>query len=243
MKVALVTLFPEFFASPLRASILGRAVARGILSVDLFDPRDFAPPPHYTVDDTPYGGGPGMVLRVDVMHAALDAARRATPGAPALLLSPRGPRLTQARLAELSRGDLILLCGHYEEVDERLRRHLDGELSVGDFVLSGGEPAALCAVDGLARLLEGALGNAESARAESFCAARLDHPHYTRPRVYRGDAVPEPLLSGDHKKIARFRAARALALTLAHRPDLLAGGLTPEERDMIDALADGKPKR
>lgn len=237
MKVALVTLFPEFFASPLSASILGRAVARGLVSVDLIDPRRFAAPPHFTVDDTPYGGGPGMVLRVDILHQALLAARRAAPGAPALLLSPRGPRLTQAKLAELSRGDLILVCGHYEEVDERLRRHLDGELSVGDFVLTGGEPAALCVLDGAARLLDGALGNAESARAESFSAARLDHPHYTRPRVYRGDAVPAPLLSGDHRRIARFRAAEALRLTLAHRPDLLEGGLTDAEAELLRDLA------
>lgn len=236
MKVTLITLFPDFFTSPLSSSVIGRAVTEGSLEVELIDPRNFAPQPHRSVDDTPYGGGAGMVLKVDVLHRAIQEARKGNSG-PVMMLTPRGKRLEQKILQGWSQGNLILLCGHYEGFDERIHAYVDGEVSIGDFVLTGGEPAALVILDGAARLCSGVLGNPESAREESFSANRLDYPVYTRPRVYEGQRVPEVLCSGNNAKIEGWRTLQSLLLTLRHRPDLLEGEQPPAEKELLTRLA------
>lgn len=220
-RVTLVTLFPEFFPGPLATSLLGKAVERGDIAVDTVNPRDFAADRHRTVDDTPYGGGPGMVLKPEPTVAAIEAARERNPGSPVVLLDPQGQPFT-ARLARLWAGGpgLILVCGRYEGFDERIRRFVDAEASIGDYVLSGGEPAALVIVDAVSREREGVLGNAESTAAESFAAGLLEYPQYTRPVEFRGLRVPEILLSGHHAAIDRWRRGKALVRTRARRPDL-----------------------
>ena len=222
--VTILTLFPEYFRSPLQESLLGRAIASKLVEVSVTDLRDFARDRHRKADDEPYGGGPGMVLLAPVVAEAIEACQ-GEPPAWRVLLTPDGARLDQAGVERLaSRDRLLLVCGRYEGVDERVRELaiVDEEISIGDFVLSGGEAAALVVVEALSRRVPGVVGRAESVERESFVRDRLDHPHYTRPREYRGLGVPEVLLSGDHAAIERWRRARALERTRARRPDLLA---------------------
>jgi tRNA (guanine37-N1)-methyltransferase len=217
-----LTLFPEMFPGPLGFSLAGQALANGRWSLDAMNIRDFAQDKHRSVDDTPAGGGAGMVMRADVVGAAIDGALAAHPGLPAILFSPRGAPLTQARVRTLAAGPgAILLCGRFEGVDERVieARGLE-EISVGDYVLSGGEPAAMVLIDAVVRLLPGVMGAAQSGTEESFEDGLLEYPHYTRPRVWEGREIPEVLLSGDHGRIAAWRRAQAEALTRARRPDL-----------------------
>ena len=223
MQIEILTIFPEYFRSPLCESLLGKALASGKLDVRVTDLRQFAVDRHRKVDDEPYGGGAGMVMMVPVIAAAVEA-RRQDSQAWSVLLTPDGERLDRRLVAELSRRDRILLfCGRYEGIDERARLlHLfDQEISLGDFVLPGGEVAALALVEALSRLVPGVVGRAESVERESFENERLDYPHYTRPRDFRGLGVPEALLSGDHARIERWRRARALERTRERRPDLL----------------------
>ena len=218
---SVLTLFPGMFPGPLGASLAGRALAEGRWRLEAVDLRDFATDRHRSVDDTPFGGGPGMVLRADVADAALASV---ADGRPMLALTPRGRPLTQARAAQLAAGPgVVLLCGRYEGIDQRVieARGLE-EISVGDYVLSGGELAAMVLLDAAVRLLPGVMGAAESAREESFAAGLLEYPHYTRPADWAGRAVPAVLLSGNHAAIAAWREAEARAVTAARRPDLLA---------------------
>ena len=221
LEVAVVTLFPEFFAEPLGLSIPGRAAAKGLVTYRVVALRDYTHDRHQTADDAPYGGGAGMVLRPEPFFEALDALK---PAGPVVLLSARGRRFDHADAVRLSVGSsLTLLCGHYKDVDQRVADHLaTEELSVGDVVLSGGEPAALCVIDAVVRLLPGALGDHESAATDSYYEGLLAPPSYTRPAEYRGHAVPGVLLSGDHGKIEMWRQAEAERLTRERRPDLWA---------------------
>jgi tRNA (guanine37-N1)-methyltransferase len=222
-RATVLTIFPEMFPGALGSSLAGKALAEGKWALEIGDIRDFATDKHRSVDDTPAGGGAGMVMRADIAAAALDAAReRATPGTPALYLSPRGARLTQARVRALAEGPgAILICGRFEGIDQRVldAREIE-EISIGDYVLSGGELAAQVLIDACVRLLAGVAGNAESLGEESFASGLLEYPHYTRPREFEGRAIPEVLLSGDHKKIAAWRREEAEKLTRARRPDL-----------------------
>lgn len=225
MDIAVVSLFPEMFRALTDNGISGRAVQQGLVRVDLWNPRDFTHDRHRTVDDRPYGGGPGMLLKVEPARAAIQAARAAQGGDSwVLYLSPQGRRLDQAGVMELAaRPRLIVLAGRYEGVDERLiELEVDEEWSIGDYVLSGGELAAMVLLDAVIRQLPGALGHDQSATEDSFATGLLDCPHYTRPEVYEGRAVPAVLLSGDHEKIRRWRLKQALARTRERRPDLLA---------------------
>ena len=217
-----ITLYPEMFPGPLGASLAGRALSDGLWSLDAVQLRDFATDKHRSVDDTPAGGGPGMVLRADVLAAAVDAVRARQPDAPVLAMSPRGKPLTQARVRELAAGPgVTILCGRFEGFDERIFEARDIEpLSIGDFVLSGGEPAALILLDACVRLLPGVMGAASSGEQESFEAGLLEYPHYTRPQMWEGRAVPEVLRSGDHAKIDAWRKATAEIDTRLRRPDL-----------------------
>jgi len=223
VQFEVLTIFPGYFSSPLAESLLGKAIAAGLIEVRVTDLRDFALDRHRKVDDEAYGGGPGMVMLAPVVAAAVEA-RRGDPPAWSVLLTPDGRRLDHEKVVELAgRGRLLLCCGRYEGVDERVRRLglFDEEISLGDFVLPGGEVAALAVVEAVSRLVPGVVGRAESVEAESFARERLDYPHYTRPREFRGLEVPEVLLSGDHGKIARWRRARAFSRTRERRPDLL----------------------
>ena len=220
----MVTLFPELFPGPLAASLAGDALKRGLWGLETVALRDFGLGRHRQVDDTPAGGGAGMVLRADVVAAALDTARASAPEVPAICLSPRGEVLTQALVRELAAAPgLILLAGRFEGLDQRVieARSLR-EVSIGDYVLSGGELAAMVLIDAVVRLLPGVVGKAASLAEESFEAGLLEYPHYTRPREWEGLTIPEVLLSGDHKKIAEWRRAEAERLTRERRPDLWA---------------------
>lgn len=221
--VRVLTLFPGMFPGPLGLSIAGAALESGIWRLEAVDIRDFAHDKHRSVDDTPFGGGPGMVMRADVIDAAIGAALADDRG-PVVYLSPRGRRLTQAVVCELAaRPTLTLLCGRYEGVDERvLEARAVDEISLGDFVLSGGEPAAISLIDAVVRLLPGVVGAAETLAEESFERGLLEYPHYTRPAEWQGRAVPEVLLSGHHEKIKAWRLAQAESITRARRPDLWA---------------------
>lgn len=232
MRVHLITLFPEFFAGPLGASVLGRAVTDGLLEIAISNPRDWATNRHRTVDDTPYGGGAGMVLRAPEVSSAIRAARQSTPG-PVIYLTPQGRRFDQSVAQGLMQEPgMILLCGRYEGIDERaIVRDVDVELSVGDFVLSGGEPAALCVVDAVARLLPGALGNTASPEEESFQGRGLEYPHFTRPASWEGMPVPDVLTSGHHGRVDHWRARVTALRTAARRPDLLSGDDVPRWGD------------
>ena len=222
-RALVLTIFPEMFPGPLGLSLAGKALSEGKWELAAIDIRDFAHDKHRSVDDTPAGGGAGMVMRADIAAAAIDAARGGMPeAAPALYLSPRGKPLTQARVRELAQGPgIILLCGRFEGVDERVleARQIE-EISIGDYVLSGGELAALVLIDACVRLLPGVAGNETSLAEESFAAGLLEYPHYTRPRDFEGRSIPEVLLSGDHEKIARWRREQAEKLTRDRRPDL-----------------------
>ncbi len=231
MDIHVVTLFPDFARQVAGYGVTGRAVERGMLQMQCWNPRDYAQDVHRTVDDRPYGGGPGMVMQVEPTRSAIAAARGASGDrAKVVYLSPQGETLTQAWAERLAaEPSLVLVCGRYEGVDERLiESEVDLELSIGDYVLSGGELAAMVVVDAVARLLPGVLGDAESAQQDSFGADEkgrrvLDHPHYTRPEQAMPGAVPEVLLSGDHAAIARWRLQQALGRTWLRRPDLLEG--------------------
>jgi tRNA (guanine37-N1)-methyltransferase len=221
-RATVLTIFPEMFPGPLRLSLAGKALAAGAWSLDAVDIRAHASDRHRTVDDTPAGGGPGMVMKVDVLARAIDAA--GSDDRPRLLMSPHGVPLTQARVAALAAGPgALILCGRFEGVDERI---IEGrgveEVSLGDFVLSGGEIAALALLDACVRLLPGVMGKEASGAEESFAEHLLEYPHYTRPQVWEGRAIPEVLTSGDHAKVAAWRRAEAERLTRERRPDLWA---------------------
>ena len=217
-----LTLYPEMFPGPLGISLAGRAREEGKWSLDLVQIRDFAADKHRTVDDTPAGGGAGMVLRADVLAAAIDHARAAQPNCPVLAMTPRGAPLTQARVRQLSAGPgVIILCGRFEGFDERIFAGRDvEEVAVGDIVLSGGEPAALMLLDACIRLLPGVMGAASSGAEESFEQGLLEYPHYTRPQEWDGRTIPQVLRSGDHAKIAAWRQSQAEIDTRLRRPDL-----------------------
>ena len=219
-RATVLTIFPEIFPGPLGASLAGKALASGIWSLEVTDIRTFATDKHRSVDDTPAGGGPGMVMKADVLGRAIDAT--ASDQRQRLLLSPRGASLTQTRVEELARGaGAVLVCGRFEGIDERViaGRGLE-EVSVGDYVLSGGEIAAMALIDACVRLLPGVMGAAASGTEESFTGGLLEYPQYTRPQVWEGRSIPEVLLSGDHAKIAAWRRAEAERLTKERRPDL-----------------------
>jgi tRNA (guanine37-N1)-methyltransferase len=218
---SVLTIFPEMFPGPLGLSLAGKALATGLWSLQPVDIRDYATDRHRSVDDTPAGGGPGMVMKADVLARAIDAAGS---GRPRLLMSPRGVPLTQARVAELAGGPgIVVVCGRFEGVDERVieARGLE-EVSVGDYVLSGGEIAAMALIDACVRLIPGVMGAQASAGEESFAEGLLEYPQYTRPQVFEGRPIPQVLLSGDHGKVAAFRRAEAERLTRERRPDLWA---------------------
>lgn len=221
-RAVVLTLFPEMFPGPLAHSLAGRGLEKGLWSLETVDIRGFARDKHATVDDTPFGGGAGMVMRPDVVDAAIGAG--AASGGPLVYLTPRGRPLDQAKVRELAAGSsLTILCGRYEGVDERvLEARAVEEISLGDFVLSGGEAAALCLLDACVRLLPGIVGATESLEEESFERGLLEYPHYTRPQVWQGRAVPDVLTSGHHEKIRAWRHARAESDTKARRPDLWA---------------------
>jgi len=221
-RASVLTIFPDVFPGPLGASLAGKALAAGVWSLEVIDIRTFATDRHRTVDDTPAGGGPGMVMKPDVLGRALDAV--ASDDRPRLLLSPRGTPLAQARIEALAtEPGTVLVCGRFEGVDERViaARGLE-EVSLGDYVLSGGEIAAMALLDACVRLLPGVMGRAASGEEESFSQGLLEYPHYTRPQVWEGRPIPEVLLSGDHSKIAAWRQAEAERLTRERRPDLWA---------------------
>ncbi len=234
LEVEILTLFPRMCEGYLAESILGKAREGGLLEVRVADVRDSAAGRHRVTDDAPYGGGAGMVMKPEPLTTAIEAARARLPGARVVLTSPRGRRFDQGLARELAEhGRLVVACGRYEGVDERVMSVVDMEISVGDFVLTGGELAALCIVDAAARLVPGVLGTEASAGNESFTGegGLLEHPHYTRPPVFRGMAVPEVLLSGDHRRIERWRRREALRATRERRPDLFAR-LRLDEQDL-----------
>ncbi len=237
MRIDVFSIFPDYLEGPLRASLLGRARELGLVDVRVHDPRDQATDRHRSVDDTPFGGGAGMVMTPEPLFAAVEAV---DPPRPLYLLSPAGERFDQARARALASGPgFSLLCGRYEGVDQRVADHLcDAELSVGDFVLAGGEAAALAVIEAVARLVPGVMGNESSSADESFearaGAGLLEYPQYTRPAEFRGWVVPEALRSGDHARIARWRRAQALRRTRARRPDLMTRDLTADEQALLD---------
>jgi tRNA (guanine37-N1)-methyltransferase len=222
LKIDIVTLFPELFDAPLRTSLLGRAVGSGTLNVGLTNLRDFGLGTHRSVDDEPYGGGAGMVMRPEPVFAAVETVRK--DNTHVVLLSPRGARFDHGAAARLAALDhVVLICGRYEGVDERVAEHLaDEELSIGDFVLAGGEAAALVVIEAVSRLLPGVLGNARSLDSESHSSGLLEYPQYTRPADFRGWEVPDVLLSGDHGAVERWRREQSERLTRERRPDLLS---------------------
>lgn len=232
MRIDAISIFPPMFEAVASYGITGRAIRSGMLTLRIWNPRDYTEDKHRSVDDRPYGGGPGMVMRPEPLARAIAAARADDPRpARVLYLSPQGRRLDHAAVVELAgRERLILLAGRYEGVDERLlETAVDEEWSIGDFVLSGGELAAMVLIDAVARQLPGALGDADSAEQDSFATGLLDCPHYTRPEVYEGRAVPDVLLSGDHERIRRWRRKQALGRTWLRRPDLLAQVVLDDE--------------
>lgn len=228
LTFSFLTLFPELLAPFTSEAILGKAAARGLIAVKLVNMRDFAGNKHAKVDDTPYGGGAGMVIRVDVAERALSSL---PPADEVILFTPAGERFTQRTAEELStRSHLAFFCGRYEGFDARVEGLVTRELSIGDFVMMGGEAAAACVLEAVARLVPGVLGDEDSHRADSFSSGLLDYPEYTRPHEWRGQGVPEVLRGGNHGAVATWRRQQALARTLSRRPDLLAGaGLTPQD--------------
>lgn len=234
MRIDVLTIFPDMVEEFAGRSLLGKARESGVVDVRVHDLRQGTDDPHRSVDDSPFGGGAGMVLMPEPIFRVVEAVE---PPRPLLYLSPAGRRFDQAVARELAAGDgFSLLCGRYEGIDERVREHLvDGELSIGDYVLGGGEVAAMVVLEAVARLVPGVMGNQASADDESFSDGLLEYPHYTRPADFRGWAVPEVLRSGDHAKVARWRRAQALARTLRHRPDLIEarGGLTEADRALL----------
>src|SRR5690554_623584 len=240
LQVGVISLFPEMFQAITSNGVTGRAVRDGLLELTLINPRDFTHDRHRTVDDRPYGGGPGKLMKIQPLRDAIHAARTSAPGkACVVYLSPQGERLDQSVVESLAaEQQLILVAGRYEGVDERLiSAEVDREVSLGDFVLSGGELAAMAVIDAVTRLIPGALGHAQSAEQDSFADGLLDCPHYTRPEVYEGQAVPEVLLGGHHEQIRRWRLKESLRRTQERRPDLLEQRvLTEEERQLLDEI-------
>jgi tRNA (guanine37-N1)-methyltransferase len=238
VRIEVVTLFPALIEQAVRFGVLGRAIERGLLQVGTEDPRTYAQDAHRTVDDRPYGGGPGMVLKPEPLTAAIGAATGRLPaGCPRIALSAQGELLSQGLLAQLARlPGMVLVAGRYEGIDERvLEMAIDREVSIGDYVLSGGELPALVLIDALARLQPGSLGDQRSSVDESFSAGRLDWPHFTRPEVFEGRRVPEVLSSGDHAAIERWRTAQALGRTWLRRPELFARHPLPaQERGLLE---------
>ena len=234
IRFDVVTLFPETFAAITASGITARALQRGLWRLEAWNPRDFTDDAYRSVDDRPYGGGPGMVMLAEPLEKALDALQ-AAGGGPVTYLSPQGRRLDHAKVVELAgREAVTLLCGRYEGVDERLlRRRVDEELSLGDFVLTGGELAAMAVIDAVVRQLPGALGDEESAVEESFADGLLDCPQYTRPEVYAGEPVPDVLLSGHHANIRRWRLKQSLGRTWLRRPELIAARKLSEEENRL----------
>jgi len=228
MRIDVFTIFPEYLRGPLDLSLVGRARVAGMLDVRVHDPRAFTTDVHHAVDDAPFGGGAGMVMMPEPLFAAVEAVQ---PARPLLLLSASGPRFDQRRARELAAGEgFSLLCGRYEGVDQRVADHCcDGELSVGDYVLAGGEAAALVVIEAVTRLVPGVMGNEASSAEESFSEALVEYPQYTRPATFREWEVPAVLRSGDHGRIARWRRAQSLWRTRARRPDLVSGPLSLEE--------------
>lgn len=240
MRIDIITLFPSMFKGPFEESIIKRAQQKGIVEIHLHNLRDFTTDRHRTVDDAPFGGGAGMVMKVEPIYRALNHIKKELKKeGKVILLSPQGRKLTQELVAELKEeNSLILICGRYEGVDERVREHLiDKEISIGDYVLSGGELPAMVLVDALVRLLPGAVGNERSVREDSFYRGLLDYPQYTRPAEFMGWKVPEVLRLGDHQKIEEWRRIQMLKRTLQRRADLLEKAkLTPEERKYLEEI-------
>lgn len=238
MRIDLLTLFPEFFLSPLNQSMLRRAQELGKVKFRVINLRDFATDRHQVTDDRPFGGGPGMVMKPEPLVAAIRRVRQEDPNTRVILLSPAGRLFDQDTAGQLAQvPGLLLVCGHYEGVDERVRHFIDDEISVGDYVLTGGEIPALVVVDAVTRLIPGVLGNEAATAEESFQTGLLEYPHYTRPREFEGLTVPEVLLSGDHARIARWRREQALRRTRALRPELLEkAALSPDDREFLATL-------
>ena len=251
MKISILTIFPDFFPATLAEGMIRAAREKGRLEVAIVGLRDFTEDTHRTTDDYPFGGGAGMIMKVEPIHRALsaigmDAPAARPPGSRVTLLSPQGHAFTQRRAIEYAALDhLVLICGRYKGVDERVSEHLvDEELSLGDFVLSGGEPAALCVVDAVARLLPDVVGAFDSVESDSFHSGLLDAPYYTRPAEYHGWKVPDVLLSGNHAEIARFRRQQSLKRTQQRRPDLLPdAALEQTDRRYLDSLEEEERKR
>ena len=243
MKFDILTLFPGMFGGPFSESIIKRAIEEGLIDIRLHDIRDYAADRHKTADDSPYGGGAGMVMKVEPLAACIEAVRKERRNSRVILTSPRGKRFDQALASELAREEaLLIICGRYEGVDERVRElFVDDEISLGDFVMTGGELASMVIVDAVSRLIPGVLGSAESAASDSFTDGLLEYPQYTRPAEFRGSVVPEVLLSGNHREIAKWRRRQALQRTLETRPDLLATAhLSENERECLEELAKGR---
>lgn len=241
MKFSILTLFPNFFATLEEYSVIGKGMEKNIFTIETVDIRDFAHNRHFKVDDYSYGGGPGMVMQAQPVVEAIESVK--TEKSHVIYLSPRGQQLSQKKLLELkSMEHIILLNGHYEGVDERaIENFVDEEISIGDYVLSGGEIASMVLIDGVSRLLEGVLSNNESTIEESHSNNLLEYPHYTRPSDFRGYKVPEVLLSGDHKKIEEFRRQKSLEITLDRRPDLLKlEDLSEKDKKYINELMERK---
>lgn len=242
MKFDILTLFPAMFASPFAESILGKAVEKGLIRIEAHNLRDWAEGRHKVTDDTPCGGGPGMVMKPEPIGRALAELRQRSPGSEIVLLTPQGRPFRQVDARDLARSDgLIFVCGRYEGFDERVRLLVDREYSVGDFILTGGELAAMVMIDAVARLVPGVLGCEGSAVADSFSDGLLEYPHYTRPVEYEGHRVPEVLLSGNHAAIARWRRREQLRRTLQRRPELLSQAkLTREDQRILEELRQGE---
>lgn len=223
MRIDVITLFPELVQAVVEHGVVGRAADRGLVTVKLWNPRDYTADRHRTVDDRPYGGGPGMLMKVEPLKACIDAVRQETPGAKLVYLSPQGQLIKQDRINRVvQQQNLIFLCGRYEGVDERLiQQQVDEEWSIGDYVISGGELAAMICIDAITRQIPGSLGHEDSADLDSFSAGLLDCPHYTRPEIIDGLKVPEVLLNGHHQQIQDWRDKQALGRTWQRRPDLL----------------------
>lgn len=238
MRLGVVSLFPQMFDAITQYGVTGRAVKQGKLNLDYWDPRDFTQDKHRTVDDRPYGGGPGMVMKVEPLRDAIQAAKQQLgTNTKVIYLSPQGTLLDQQKLKELAtRETMIFVAGRYEGIDERLiEQEVDEEWSIGDYVLSGGELAAMVLIDGVARLLPGVLGDEESAQQDSFMAGLLDHPHYTRPEQIFDQSVPEVLLGGDHEAIRKWRLKQSLGRTWLRRPELLEmETLTDEQKALLE---------
>lgn len=242
MRFDIVTLFPEMMEA-LAVGVIGRASKQALIKLQLWNPRDYTQDNHKTVDDRPYGGGPGMVMKIAPLQAAIEDAKKANPSARVIYLSPQGEPLTQKMARQLSTAEgLILLCGRYEGIDERLlEKQVDLEISIGDYVLSGGELPAMVLIDSVSRLIPGVLGHADSAEQDSFVNGLLDCPHYTRPEVLDGKKVPEVLLSGNHAEIERWRLQQALIRTRERRPDLYNNReLTDLEQNLVEQYDNAK---